>query len=112
MIALQASYKETWWIVCDGRDAGTHIFPDAELKVFMLCDPEVRAIRRHAQLENQWLPADLEKIRTEIAHRDEVDYLWPNAVNKKAPDARELDTTHLSIQEQVQQVVDRAQEIG
>jgi len=108
MITLQQSFWSQGNIVIDARDAGTHIFPDAELKVFMTCDVETRVTRRIKQLTEQWLEADESKIREETILRDQTDYLWPNAVNAKAPDAKELDTTHMTIDEQIQQVVMRA----
>ncbi len=108
MIRLQKVFWAQGSIVIDARDAWTHIFPDAALKVFMTCDVDIRADRRVKQLQESWLPADLEKIKEEIRMRDDTDYLWPYAVNAKAPDARELDTSDLTIQEQIDQVVTRA----
>ena len=111
MVRLQQNFWTVWGIVCDGRDTATHIFPDAQLKVFMICDVETRARRRYAQLVAWWHEADLEAITTEIELRDQTDYLWPAAVNKKHPDAKVLDTTHLSIDEQIAQVVQWAREV-
>jgi len=110
MIQVQADFGKEWWIVGDWRDIGTHVFPDAELKVFLVCDVEVRVKRRVKQLEQQWLEVNEEAIRVEIIKRDDTDYLWPQAVNKKAHDAIEIDTTNTTIEEQINLVVKLAQE--
>jgi len=111
MIKLQQSFGVWWGIVCEGRDIATHVFPDAQLKVFMTCDVPTRVSRRIKQLEQQWLPVDKDKITQETLERDAIDYLGPNAVNKRDLEAKELDTTHLSIDNQIQIIVDRAHEI-
>ncbi len=106
MIKLQQSFWKTWNIVCDGRDAGTHIFPNASLKVFLICDIDERVRRRIAQLKDASIDAD--ELKKQMHFRDQNDYLWANAINKKAKDAKELDTTRLSIDQQIKTVVDRA----
>ena len=111
MVTLQQGFWKQGNIVIDARDAGTHIFPDAALKVFMTCDVDIRVSRRIKQLQEQGLEADEAKIREETILRDQTDYLWPNAVNAKAPDAKELDTSDLTIQEQIDQVVEWAKRI-
>ncbi len=112
MISLQQSFWDQWNIVCDWRDAGTHIFPDAELKIFMTCDIQTRVQRRMKQLRLQWLPVDEKKISQETLMRDQTDYLWPDAVNKKAIDAKELDTSNSTIQQQIDIVVKWAREMS
>ena len=105
LVALQRSLAETWWVVMDGRDIGTIVFPHADLKLFLVCDLETRVERRYKQLLEQWHIADTEKIRTEIELRDYTDYLWPNAVNKKADDAIVIDTTRYTMQEYIDTIV-------
>ena len=112
MIALQQSFGVDWGIVCEGRDIATHVFPDAQLKIFFICDVDTRVVRRIQQLTDQWLQVDKHKIHQEITMRDQTDYLGPNAVNKKAEDARMLDTSDLTIQQQIDQVVSRAHQSG
>ncbi len=111
MIQLQKSFGTHGGIVCEWRDIATHVFPDAQLKVFMICDVDTRVTRRAHQLTEQWLVVDIEQIRKETIHRDNTDYLWPDAVNKKADDARVLDTTHMTISQQIDTVVSRAHAI-
>lgn len=102
---LQRIYGETNWIVADGRDMWTVVYPDADVKIFLECDLEVRVTRRVKQLQEKGLEADADAIRQETKMRDAVDYLWPDAVWSKAADAIIVDTTHTTIQEQIDQIV-------
>lgn len=110
MIALQASMWKDWWIVWDWRDMWTHVFPDAEVKVFLVCDVEERVKRRVKQLEEQWQEVNESAIKKEIIMRDETDYLWFEAVNKKAEDAIVIDTTNTTIEQQIAMIVELAHE--
>ncbi len=106
LVQRQKIYGEFGGIVADGRDMGTVVFPNAEVKIFLTCDLDTRVTRRYAQLEKQWLLADKDKIRIEILSRDTNDYLWENAINKKADDAMVIDTSNCTIQEQIRQILD------
>ncbi len=110
LVDLQRAFIHTWNIIIDGRDAGTVIFPDAQLKVFLIWERAIRIQRRYDQLVRKWLTADLDAVALEIDRRDHTDYLWPEAVNKPASDACFLDTTHTTIPEQIATVVMRARE--
>lgn len=98
LVALQQAYGANGGIVVDGRDIGTVVFPQADLKIFLVCDLETRVVRRMQQLAAMDLPADEEKIRQDISVRDQTDYLGEHAVNKMADDAIMIDTTHITIQ--------------
>lgn len=98
LVALQQEYGEKGGIVVDGRDIGTIVFPQADLKIFLVCDLETRVLRRMQQLAAMDLPADEEKIRQDISVRDTTDYLGENAVNTMADDAVMIDTSHITIQ--------------
>lgn len=108
MARLQRQYGETGWIVADWRDMGTVVYPDADLKIFLECELETRVRRRVKQLQEQWLPADADAIRKETIERDQIDYLWPYAVGKKADDAIVVDTTHMTIEGQIREIVGMA----
>lgn len=110
LVDLQRAFIHTWNIIIDGRDAGTVIFPQAQLKVFLIGERSVRIQRRYEQLVRKWLTADLDAVALEIDRRDHTDYLWPDAVNKPAEDACFLDTTHTTIPQQIACVVAWAQE--
>ena len=101
---LQRKIWEEWWIVVDGRDMGTVVFPNAQLKFFLIWNTDIRAQRRYDQLIAKWSQVSLDDIYKDIAQRDETDYLWPQAVNYKASDAIEIDTSVLTIDEQIDKV--------
>lgn len=95
-------------IVMDGRDIGTVVFPNAELKFFMTADMIVRAIRRQKELlENDKL-VDLDEVIENIAERDRIDTTRKESPLRKANDAIVIDTTHITIDEQVDEVVRQA----
>lgn len=99
------------WLVVDGRDIGTHIFPDAELKVFLDCDLEIRVQRRCKQLELQWKSFSVSEIRENIIIRDQADYLWPHATNSKSWWAIVIDTSHTTIDEQISIIINQVESI-
>ncbi len=106
LVALQKSLGGRGNVVVEGRDMGTVVFPDAELKFFMVADPGERARRRQKDLERQGIAADQKEIRREIEERDRRDSTREHSPLKMAGDAVLLDTTRLSVEEQVQCIVD------
>lgn len=95
-------------LVADGRDIGTVVFPDADLKIFLVADPAVRAKRRLIQMD---LPTDEESVREEverIEERDRADSSREVAPLRQAPDAVRLDTTDLTFDAQVAKIVELA----
>lgn len=84
--------------VCDGRDIGTVVWPDAEAKIFLVATPEERARRRHAELEARGEPADLPDVLADIDRRDHVDSTRADSPLRAAPDAITVDTTGLPIE--------------
>jgi len=97
-------------VVLDGRDIGTVVFPEAEVKVFLVADPEERARRRQRELAERGQEVPLEQVLAEILQRDAQDRQRAVAPLRKADDAVELDTTSLSIDEQVQRVYELVRE--
>ncbi len=98
--------------VMEGRDIGTVVFPDADLKVFLVASLEVRAGRRLPDLASRGVDATLEDVMEEIAERDRRDSTRTDSPLRRADDAIEVDTTELSIDEQVEEVVRLALERG
>lgn len=97
-------------VVVDGRDIGTVVFPDAALKVFMSASPRVRAERRHHELAGKGDDRSVDQILQEIEHRDAIDSSRAIAPLRPAEDAIRLDTSGLSLDEQVSFVVNKASE--
>jgi cytidylate kinase len=98
--------------VMEGRDIGTVVFPDAELKVFLVASLEERARRRVADLGARGEDVDLASVTADIEERDRRDSTRTDSPLRRADDAVELDTTDLSIEEQVEHVLDLAVERG
>jgi len=96
----------------DGRDIGTVVFPDAELKIFLVAEPRERAKRRYAELlaKGGELP-DIDLLEDEIKERDRADAEREHAPLKKHPEAVEIDTSELTIERQVEMVYNLALEI-
>jgi cytidylate kinase len=99
-------------LVADGRDMGTVIFPEAQLKVFLTASAEERAQRRHKQLIEKGSAASLAALSREIAERDLRDSTRQVAPLKPAPDAHLLDSTGLSIEAVVERVISLGRERG
>lgn len=96
LVAQQRAMGNNKGIVMDGRDIGTAVFPDAELKIYVTASARVRAERRAAEMEN----ADIDDIERNIAMRDEMDINREISPLRKAEDAIELDNSHMTIAEQ------------
>lgn len=102
MVAQQQSMGKNKRIVMDGRDIGTHVFPSAELKIFMTADLDIRVQRRVLELQKKgFTNIDPLEIRENLLHRDYVDSHRTDSPLIKATDAIELDTTYYTIPEQV-----------
>lgn len=105
LVALQQEYGKEKGIVMDGRDIGTTVFPDAEMKVFVNASPEVRARRRFIELQEKGTPADYDDVLANIKERDHIDTTRKESPLRKATDAFELDNDHLSRDEQMDVLV-------
>ncbi|PFJ12179.1 cytidylate kinase [Bacillus cereus] len=105
MVRRQQELAKKGGVVMDGRDIGTHVLPDAEVKIFMLASVEERAERRHLENINKGFDSNLEQLKEEIAQRDKLDSEREVSPLKKADDAWELDTTSVSIEEVVQKIM-------
>jgi len=94
----------------DGRDIGTVVFPQAELKIFMTADPEIRAERRLKEWQANGVETTLEEVRKNIAERDYMDTTRLDSPLKQADDAIKLDNSFISFEEQVEKVIQLAEE--
>jgi len=95
-------------VVLDGRDIGTAVFPDADLKFFVDADPRRRAARRHAELRARGVAADLEAIEEDTVERDRADRTRADSPLVRAPDALVLDTTELTPEQVVERMATEA----
>jgi len=102
---LQLSFRRLPGLVADGRDMGTVIFPDAQLKVFLTASAAMRAERRHKQLIQKGISAKLDDLRADLERRDERDRSRPVAPLQPAEDAMPLDNSALTIEESVAEVL-------
>ncbi|WP_315318243.1 (d)CMP kinase [Segatella oris] len=100
MVAQQQRMGKDKGVVMDGRDIGTTVFPEAELKVFVTASAEVRAQRRYDELKEKGMPADFNDILKNVQERDYIDSHREVSPLRKAPDAIELDNSHMTIAEQ------------
>ena len=101
LVALQQRMGAEKGVVMDGRDIGTVVFPDAELKLYMTADPKIRARRRYLELRARGEEVPEEEIERNIRERDEADLHRAISPLRKAPDAIELDNSHMTLEEQM-----------
>jgi CMP/dCMP kinase len=111
LVAQQQKLGKKKGVVMDGRDIGSVVFPDAELKIFMTADLETRAVRRQQELLEKGELVDLEEIQTNLAERDRIDSSRSESPLQKMPDAVEVDTSNLTFAEQVAQIVYLARQV-
>jgi cytidylate kinase len=105
MVTLQRKFGKEKGIVMDGRDIGTVVFPDAELKIFLTADIEVRAYRRQRELLEKDELVEIDAIIDNLKKRDQIDSTRKESPLKKAEDAHVVDTTHITVDEQVDEVI-------
>lgn len=105
----QAMGKEKG-IVMDGRDIGTVVFPDAELKIFVTASAEIRAQRRYKELQAKGMPADFDDILKNVEERDYIDSHRATSPLRQADDALVLDNSHLTIEEQKKWLMEKFNE--
>ena len=107
MVEKQREMGKNKGVVMDGRDIGTTVFPDAELKVFVTASAEVRAQRRYDELKEKGMPADYEEILKNVQERDYIDSHREVSPLRQAPDAILLDNSHMTISEQKDWLMDK-----
>ena len=110
MVAQQQQMGKDKGVVMDGRDIGTVVFPDAELKVFVTASAKVRAQRRYDELKAKGMEADFDEILKNVEERDYIDSHREVSPLRKADDAIELDNSNMTIAEQKQWLIERFNE--
>lgn len=97
--------------VLEGRDTGTIWFPEAQVKIYLTADAGARAHRRWLELQEVWENISEEEVLKKICERDNRDMTRTDGPLRKAEDAHEIDTTHLTIEEQVEKIYTIVQEV-
>ena len=105
LVAKQQAMGKEKGIVMDGRDIGTVVFPEAELKLFVTASPEVRAQRRVDELKAKGMPTSYEEVLVNVKQRDFIDSTRAESPLRQAPDAVVLDNSHMSLAEQKQWIL-------
>lgn len=105
MVQQQRSIASGKDVVMDGRDIGTVVFPDADVKIYLVASVEERARRRWRELKQKGIVADMNQIREDILRRDHADQNREVGPLKKAADAIEIDTSELTIEQQVEKII-------
>ncbi|MDE6578598.1 MAG: (d)CMP kinase [Muribaculaceae bacterium] len=111
LVALQQGFGKEKGIVMDGRDIGTTVFPDAEMKVFVSASPEERARRRFLELKEKGVDAVYEEVLRNVEERDHIDTTREVSPLRKAADAIELDNGSLTPEQQMNWLMDKFQSI-
>lgn len=106
LVSKQQAIAEKQSVVMDGRDIGTYVLPHADVKIFMTASIDERARRRYKELIAKGIQTDLEKLKEEIRRRDENDRTRKYAPLKQAKDAILMDTTHFTVEEVVQKILE------
>jgi cytidylate kinase len=105
MVKRQQEVSQEHSVVMDGRDIGTHVMPDAQVKIFLVASVDERAKRRHEENLSKGIPSDFEQIKAEIEQRDLLDSEREASPLKKAVDAIEVDTTKMTIEQVVDTIL-------
>lgn len=111
LVSMQRKIAEDKGVVMDGRDIGTTVLPEAELKVYMKASPEIRAKRRLKEEKERGIDIDLETLTDQIIRRDDLDMNREISPLVKAHDAVLLDTSHMSIAEVEEKIIRMAEDL-
>ena len=106
MVAHQIEFSKSKNVILDGRDIGTVVFPNADLKIFLVADPMERAKRRYKELIKKGEKVLLDEIYENIVTRDKIDSTRKESPLKKAEDALEVDTTYKNIEEVKEEILE------
>ncbi len=111
LVAMQREFGKHGAVVLDGRDIGTVVFKDAELKIFLIADENARALRRTKELKEKGIELTVEEIKKQIIDRDNYDSSRANSPLRRADDAIEIDTSNITIKQQCDLIIDFAQKL-
>lgn len=109
LVQLQREFAESADVVMDGRDIGTVVLPDADLKIFLTASSRVRAERRYRELQEKGIEADLKTIQRDIEERDHRDMTRETSPLRQAEDAVVIDSSMMTVDEVIQNILDLIQ---
>ena len=112
LVAMQQRMGRDRGVVMDGRDIGTVVFPDAEMKIFMTADPKVRAERRYVELRAKGDEVSMEEVLENVVSRDRADMNRAISPLRQAPDAVVLDNSRMSVDEQMAWFMERYEKMA
>lgn len=112
MVQQQQELGQERGIVMDGRDIGTVVFPDAELKIFLTASSQTRARRRYEELQQKGDPSTIAEVQENLEHRDHIDSTREDSPLKQAADAVIIDNTKLSREAQLARALELAYQAG
>jgi CMP/dCMP kinase len=112
LVEWQRSLAKEGGVVLEGRDIGTVVFPNADLKIFLVADVHVRALRRQREMAARGIEQHIDEVEEALMTRDQRDSTREHSPLKKADDAIEIDTTHVTIGDQVAEIVKLGKKIG
>ena len=110
LVQMQREIGRAGDLVTEGRDQGTVVFPDADLKIYLVASADVRARRRHTELREKGVQATLDEVQADVIQRDQADMSRPVGALRKADDAIEVDTSHMTPDEVAERIVALARE--
>lgn len=108
LVKIQREMGRNKGVVMDGRDIGSVVLPDAELKIFLTADPKIRAERRLLEMKEKGVQVDFESIYNNVLERDHIDSTRTDSPLIKVPDAVEIDASNIDKEEQFQQILSLA----
>ena len=111
LVKQQQRMGENGGIVMDGRDIGSVVFPNAQLKIFVTASPEIRAQRRYTELRQKGIPQSLEEVQLNLTKRDHIDSTREESPLLQVQDAIVLDNSKLTKEEQLEWALEKAREI-
>ncbi len=112
MVKLQRRFGENKNLIVEGRDTTTVVFPNADLKIYLTAEPEERAKRRYLEFKEKGVEVTLEEVRKSLLNRDNIDSSREVSPLKKANDAIEIDTTNMTVEEEIEKIVERVKELN
>jgi cytidylate kinase len=110
LVELQRTLAEKTSVIMDGRDIGTYVLPDAEVKIFLTASSDVRAKRRLLEMQEKGMEADFETVKRDIEYRDKNDSEREFAPLRKAEDAILVDTSDMTIERVIDRIIEIIEE--